>query len=214
MHLLNSERLPIELDFVGEVPMPRSTSRAGTAAFGVASAEMPLDSSKLDAAMTGVFDLRGERVVREAWGPLAESSEPPPAVFRERASGLARLAYRELVLRFDRRVRIKTQRTLLKSVGLTLKKKNATIKGQIVASDRHREGPALVELCNKLMEHEELVFATPNFVSEYRRAAVAEKPPKEQWHLLNRGLASGQVKGEDVDAVQAWAEHSVVAPLL
>ncbi len=66
MHLLNSERLPIELDFVGEVPMPRSTSRAGTAAFGVASAEMPLDSSKLDAAMTGVFDLRGERVVREA----------------------------------------------------------------------------------------------------------------------------------------------------
>lgn len=207
MYLLNSKRSPIELDFIGEVPTPRSTSRASTAAFGVASRSMPIDSTKLDAAMTGVFDLRGEQVMRQAWSLLAEFAEPPPAIFRERASGLARLVYRELVLRFDRGVGVKRQRDLLKSAGLALRERNPIIRRQVVAVDGRREGPALVELCNELVEHEELVFATPNFVSEYRRAADAEDPPKEQWHLLNRGLTNGQVKGEDVDAVQAWGTH-------
>ena len=208
MQLLNSNRSPIELDFIGEVPTPRSTSRASTAAFGVASRTAPVDSTKLDAAMTGVFDLRGEQVMRQAWSSVAEATEPPPAVFRERRSGLARLVYRELVLRFDRGVSAKKQRTILKAAGLALRERNPTVRRQVVVVDRHREGPALVELCNELAEHEELVFATPNFVSEYRRAAAAENPPKEQWHLLNRGLANGQVKGEDVDAVKAWEAHS------
>lgn len=208
MQLLNSNRSPIELDFIGEVPTPRSTSRASTAAFGVASRSAPVDSAKLDAAMTGVFDLRGEQVMRQAWSPLAEAAEPPPAMFRERRSGLARLVYRELVLRFARGVSAKKQRTILKAAGLGLRERNPTVRRQVVAVDRHREGPALIELCNELAEHEELVFATPNFVSEYRRAAAAENPPKEQWHLLNRGLANGQLKGEDVDAVQAWGARS------
>src|SRR6478736_5081600 len=117
MQLLNSNRSPIELDFIGEVPTPRSTSRASTAAFGVASRTAPVDSTRLDAAMTGVFDLRGEQVMRQAWSPLAEATEPPPAIFRERRSGLARLVYRELVLRFDRGVSAKKQRTILKAAG-------------------------------------------------------------------------------------------------
>ncbi|HST69130.1 MAG TPA: S8 family serine peptidase [Solirubrobacterales bacterium] len=207
MYLLDSKRSPIELDFIGEVPTPRSTSRASTAAFGVASRAMPVDSTKLAAAMTGVFDLKGQQVMRQAWSPLARVAKPPPAMFRERASGLARLVYRELVLRFDRGVSVKRQRALLKSAGLELRERNPTVKRQVIAVDSRREGPALVELCNELAEHEELVFATPNFVSEFRRAA-AERPPKEQWHLLNEGLVNGQVKGEDVNAVQAWGDYS------
>lgn len=209
MQLLDSRRQAIELDFVGEVPTPRATTRAGGAAFGVASTTVPLSAGKLTAVMSGVFELTGDRVVRDAWTTVKKpADQPPPAVFRERESGLARVVYRELVVRFNRRVSVARQRKLLKSSGLTVREKNPTIKNQLVVVDRNREGPALVELCNELMGNEELVFATPNFVSEYRRAATVEKPPKSQWHLFNGGLAQGQVKGEDVDALQAWAAIS------
>ena len=50
----------------------------------------------------------------------------------------------------------------------------------------------MVELANELTETEEVVFAFPNFVSEFRRAAVP-KPNAAQWHL------------KTVKAASAWA---------
>lgn len=219
MQLLDSKRQAIELDFVGEVPTPRATTRAGGAAFGVASATVPVSAGRLNATMSGVFELTGERVVRDAWASVARPvDQPPPAVFRERESGLARVVYRELVIRFSPRVKAAKRDKLLKSKGLEVRERNSRIRNQLIVVDREREGPALVELCNELMANEELVFATPNFVSEYRRGAASANPPKTQWHLLNKGLVRGQVKGEDVDALDAWGAiasgRSVVVAVL
>jgi subtilisin family serine protease len=81
---------------------------------------------------------------------------------------------------------------------------NAAIPDQVVVIDRKHEGPELLELCNAYVESEEVVFATPNFVSEYRRQATAPIPPQTQWHLANLAKSPGQKKGEDVGARNAW----------
>lgn len=62
-----------------------------------------------------------------------------------------------------------------------------------------------------------MVFASPNFVSEYRRTALAKIHP-EQWHLWNRGRVAGQAKGEDANIREAWKTstgnaHVIVAVL-
>jgi subtilisin family serine protease len=201
MHLYDARGDRVELDFVGEVPTPTATSRAGVAAVGAGAI-----SSALASVMSGVFDVRADRVIRNAWGEVRDArDEPTPAVFRERASGLVRVTGREVVLRFRPGLSDTKRRRLLKERGLELRRKNPHVPDQIVAVDRARQGPELIDVCNSYAESEDVVFATPNFVSEYRRAArAAVKPPPEQWHLDNRGLTAGQIKGEDVGARKAW----------
>jgi subtilisin family serine protease len=202
MHLYDARGERVELDFVGEVPTPGATSRAGVAAVGAG-----IPSGALASVVAGVFDVRADRVIRSAWGAVRQAGDQPtPAVFRERATGLVRVAGREVVLRFRPGLSDAKRRMLLKERQLELRRRNPLVPDQIVAVDRARQGPELIDVCNYYVESEDVVFATPNFVSEYRRAARAAgaNPPPEQWHLENRGLAPGQVRGEDVGARRAW----------
>lgn len=124
-------------------------------------------------------------------------------VFEDGESHLLRMVYREMVLRLQPDVSPRQRNALLKRHGLKLRAFNAFNHQQLVVYDnaKKRSGAELVELALELGKLTELVFATPNFISQYRRSATATAtsaaqtlvPSSAQWHLAR------------VRARQAWA---------
>jgi subtilisin family serine protease len=128
--------------------------------------------------------------------PRRAPAEPPLVTFRELHSGLVRTVHREVVVRFGPATNERTRRAILRRRGLEVRKQNPFVPNQVVVADRARKrfGADLLDLANDYAELDEVVFATPNFVSQYRReaAAAVPTPPRAQWHL------------GDVHARQAW----------
>lgn len=115
-------------------------------------------------------------------------------MFRDSAGAL-RVVYREVVVPFDRHASQSRRKAVLAKYGLKVRERNAFHDDQVIAYNESRRYVAerMVELANDLTETEEVVFAFPNFVSEFRRAAVPT-PIKAQWHL------------KTVEARRAWAK--------
>ncbi len=136
---------------------------------------------------------------------FAASAQGFPAVFREQDSGLIRLVYREVVIRFVAGTSDSKRKAILADRGLAVRRQNRLIPDQIIAYDttRNQTGGSMVELANALQGYEEVVFATPNFISEYRRSALPGIIAA-QWHLKNLARRPGQHKGEDIQAALAW----------
>jgi subtilisin family serine protease len=140
-----------------------------------------------------------------------------PGVFREKNSGLIRTVYHEIALRFTKGTPAKRRNRILGEYGFRIRRENRFVTDQMIVAhpeDRYA-GSELLKIANAFTEMEEVVFATPNFVSEYRR----ESPtiPSEQWHLRNLGL-DGQKAGEDVSISDAWestkGKRSIVIAIL
>lgn len=129
----------------------------------------------------------------------------PPAVFREWGTGLHRIAYREVVIRFRPGSSERLCRRIWRKHGFRKRMQNPFVGEQYVVYQPNRRlaGAQLVDYANDWTELDEVVFATPNFLSEYERDQLPEIPAS-QWHLRNVG-AGGQKAGEDVDAAGAWA---------
>jgi subtilisin family serine protease len=108
------------------------------------------------------------------------------AMFRD-ASGILRCVYHELVLRFEPQATEERRKAVLDRYGLVIRERNQFIADQfVVADESHRYvAERTVELANELTETEEVAFAFPNFVSEFRRSAVPPVPTpiRAQWHL-------------------------------
>jgi subtilisin family serine protease len=164
-----------------------------------------------DPVSTGALVARASRRVfelgRRAKGePAAPPKGPPPQTFRDEASGAIKVVYREIVVRFARRTSATRRRQILAAAGLVVRRRNPYARDQVVAyhPQRRYDGEALVELANRFTALDEVVFATPNFVSQYWRQATLPPIPAAQWHLENRGTG-GAKDDEDVDARAAWA---------
>jgi len=118
-------------------------------------------------------------------------------VFEDDESRLLRVVYREIVLRLRPDVTQAQRKALLARHGLQQRKGNAYNRRQLLVRDeqRGRAGAELVALALELAEAPEVEFATPNFVSQYRRdaAPATAAPAAAQWHLPR------------VRARQAWA---------
>jgi subtilisin family serine protease len=152
------------------------------------------------------------RLDREACGSLANRclgasvirQGPPPTIFREAASGLIRVAYRELVIRFQPRLPRKLRQALLRKHSLKILRSNAFISDQVVVypSGSRCEGEELIGISNELTELDEVAMATPNFVSQYQRHVPPSVLPQE-WHLKNLGK-DGALDGEDLNLAEAW----------
>jgi subtilisin family serine protease len=204
MHIYDARGRRVELELVGEEVVPRATRELAAATV----------TSRVVRAGLAFFDLGRSRGLLR---PTRAADGPPLASFREVDSGALRTVYRELVVRFGADVPARARRAILATHRLTARRTNAFVASQLVVNDRarRRTGPELIEAANALAELDEVVFATPNFVSEFRRGAVAIPP--EQWHLQNLGTLPGQLAGEDVDALGAWAhtagQRRVVAVL-
>lgn len=106
------------------------------------------------------------------------------AVFRDPAGAL-RVIYREVVIRYAPRTPPKQKKAVLDKFGLEVRDRNPYHDDQIIAFDPKRKYVAerMIELANELTETGEVLFAFPNFVSEFRRSLVAPQPIGAQWHL-------------------------------
>jgi subtilisin family serine protease len=126
-----------------------------------------------------------------------------PTVYRDASTQLLRCVYREIVVRFKTRVPAARRRAHLADRGLEIVRSGSPY--QLIVRDPldRRQGDDLIQLANTLAERDDdIVYATPNFVSEYRRTAPPVIPA-EQWHLNNTGAVPGQV-AQDIRAQQAW----------
>jgi subtilisin family serine protease len=134
-------------------------------------------------------------VAKDELGKLLKHKEF--AVFEDGDTLLTRVVYRELVLRFVADCKRAQSKALLDKFGLTVHSHNAWHKAQVVVkeSKRKRSSSQLVELALELADCAEVQFATPNFVSQYQRAATGGSfvVPNPQWHL------------RVVNARKAWA---------
>ena len=158
MHFLSTQRERVELEFLDA----RLSEEGGSRALAVSGQAMasPLVTEAARAHFEMVPARGGRRLA------LGEE-KPPPSVFRERGTGLLRMVYREVVIRFKSRVKADTRRKILAKHGLKERAKNRFYRRQIVAYAESRPaGPALLDIANDIAGMDEVVFATPNFVSE------------------------------------------------
>ena len=114
--------------------------------------------------------------------------------YMDRESRLMRILYKEVVLRFKPQVPLKTRNAIIRDSGLTLHARNPSIPEQMILSDTAmlHPGEELVRLAAKLSMLDEVAFAAPNFVSQFRRnapASAARMPSSKQWHLRLVGAA-------------------------
>ncbi len=172
----------------------------------VRAAELHDAAGRLTSAATAFFGLRS--TVRGVAARALASKEPPPGVFREADSGLLRVVHKELVVRFKSGLSKTRQKRILSHAELQVRATNRFVPDQFVVKSKQekRTGVDLVDVANQLMDMDEVVFATPNFVSEYQRLPAPKIPsiPIPQWHLKNTAAVPGQKLGEDVDAEDAW----------
>jgi subtilisin family serine protease len=112
-----------------------------------------------------------------------DASKVEVAVYRD-DTGKHRVIYREAVLRFEAGSSQASRRKLLAKFRLRIRKANAFRANQFIVYDPSRRYMAetMLELTNALNETEEVAFAFPNFVSEFKRSAVPGPRP-DQWHL-------------------------------
>lgn len=106
--------------------------------------------------------------------------------YMDRETQLMRILYKEIVLRFKPEAPQKLRKAILDECGLTLRSRNPMIEDQMILTDselRH-PGEQLVKLAAQLSTLDEVAFAAPNFVSQFRRNAAASRTPSsKQWHL-------------------------------
>ena len=111
--------------------------------------------------------------------------------YMDRETRLMRILYKEIVLRFKPQASAKVRSAILRDSGLTLRARNAIIPEQMILTDtgmRH-PGEELVRLAARLCSLDEVAFAAPNFVSQFRRSApeATRAPSSKQWHLRQIG---------------------------
>lgn len=116
------------------------------------------------------------------------------AVYRERSSGLLQVLHHEIVLQFRPGTDLAERRRFLADHAL-IPKYNARLgAAQLVVHPRDPDcrGDALIAFADALDRDPTLVFAAPDFVSQFSRSArrdVADRPSDAQWHLALIGVA-------------------------
>jgi subtilisin family serine protease len=200
MHIYGASRTKIELEPVQTDIIAPPGDQLMFAARG-SSESVSASSMKITRAAAAFLGYGGPAASRAA----TIQGRTAPVVVRESGSGLLRAYRNEVVVRFKPRTAAKTCKAILEKHGFEIRRTNAYVKNQHIVHSPNRQvsGELIIDVANDWAEMDEVLFASPNFVSEYRRTVVLPKPHAEQWHLVNRGRA-GQKKGEDVGALEAW----------
>jgi len=201
MHFLTAARQRVEL-----LPVDmKLETEAGQVV--VRAAGLHEYTSRLSRAVRAFFDVPVGPQVSPGLRAAVEviRSEPPLALFRDKDSGLLRLVHKEIVLRFVENTPLKIQEQLLAKHHLEIQMTNEFVPNQFIVKVKQEKhtGQELIAIANACMETEEVAFATPNFISEYRRQEFVI--PVTQWHLKNTAAIAGQTVHEDVKAAGAWA---------
>lgn len=108
------------------------------------------------------------------------------SAYLDRDTQLMRILYKQIVLRFEPGTPQKLRNAIVRDSGLRLLAENPLAPGQVTLSDDAKlyPGEALVRLAAQLATLDEVAFAAPDFISQYRRGAAAGgNPSAKQWHL-------------------------------
>jgi subtilisin family serine protease len=99
-------------------------------------------------------------------------------------TGKLRVVYREAIVRFEPGTPQAKRRAVLARFKLKVRARNAFHGDQVTVFDPRRTYIAerMVELANRLTETEEIAYAFPNFVSEFKRLGPS-RGYAEQWQL-------------------------------
>jgi subtilisin family serine protease len=217
MHLLTKDGAKLELT-------PLETTVTESKRTHAMRLEVATDIRR-DAVSSGALIARAARGFFELGrdtGKMARAAAPvgpPPTTFRDESSGALRVVYREIVVRFGSKVSLAKRKAILRERGFAIRRGNPYVSNQFVVyqPERNFSGEQLLEIANEWTTRDEVLFATPNFVSQFWRLSSAPKMNRHQWHLRNPGTG-GARKGEDVDAAGAWkmtrGKKSIVVAVL
>jgi subtilisin family serine protease len=219
VHITGLKHEQIALELVSENARAASPERAVLAGAAperafVADAFDPLQADLPIVAASRAFFVgeraramvaRAERAMPEAVDAMLGNAEPGPAVLREQDTGLVRTVHREIVVRFKPRVTERQRRRILREAKVEVRHDIERAPDQFVVADPERRvfGADLIPIANRLADLDEIEFATPNFVSEYRRE-LGPRIGAAQWHLDNVAAVVGQLAGQDVRVRGAW----------
>ncbi len=90
-------------------------------------------------------------------------------VLRDEESQLLQVLTNEITVRFKPTLAVKERQQMEKKYGLTIARKNEFVPNQFVVKVPRSKGLDTLNVANQLDAADEVEFATPNFVSEYRR---------------------------------------------
>jgi subtilisin family serine protease len=148
-----------------------------------------------------VFQKMVSPLATQAVRAVVQPDRVEPAVFYD-PSGTLRVVYREVVVRFEPNTPEKSRKAVLEKFGLEVRDKNAFHGDQLIAVDPTHKYVAerVLDLANQLNETDEIAFAFPNFVSEFKRSLQVPQPVAGQWHLARIGArtAWNTTQGENV----------------
>jgi subtilisin family serine protease len=203
MYILNARREKVQLARLDTEVIKDPATHRTAVAVAARRGRDPVNASALVARASRAFFEIGVQPSAKAMAPAPQEG-PPPVAFRETASGLLHVVYREIVIRFAHATTQQRRQQILKKEGFEIRRGNPFIPDQMVVFDpkRKHSGEEIVEVSNRWMELDEVIFSTPNFVSQFLR----QVPPSirsEEWHLKNAG-GNGAKAGEDVNVRAAW----------
>lgn len=147
-------------------------------------------------------------VIERAFGKSGRSTEEriaagankvDVATFKD-ITGKLRVVYREAVVRFEPGVSQKKRKAVLDKFRLKVRARNPYDDTQVTVVDprRYYIAEGMVELANALTETEEIAFAFPNFVSEFKRNGAPGTAPS--WYLdkINAREAWRHTRGQGI----------------
>lgn len=213
MKLSISKTTQIDLDPVDIQATTSATGRHFSVRDGAASANL---ERLVNSAARSQFELPDTSRAGSGAAVIAQAERVEPSLFRDRATGFARLVYKEVVIGFAAKVPARQQQKILDTFGLARRSKSR-YSDRIVAHDPKRRvmGDKLIEVSNKLNDLDEVELASPNFVSEFQRRAVVPSILQAQWHLAR---TAGSAKDAGIDAAGAWqhtlGKRSIVVAIL
>ena len=202
MYMLNANKERITLQPLETEVNVEAATRAVTVRTAVNRKKDPVNAEALVARACRTHFEIGSTSGKAAFA--AAPPGPPPLAFRESDNGLLHVCYREVTIRLKPGVPAKKRQAILSKYNLKVRSVNPFVEDQIIVynPDRKYPGEKLLDLSNDIASMDEVVFAAPNFVSQFKRQA-APSLRSEEWHLRNAG-GGGAKAGEDVDIRAAW----------
>ena len=177
MHFTTAQGKPVRLKMLKMVQEPPRADQGPGFVVTAGTEEKGRVSDLITSAARMVFGMDA------AWASKSARRRVPsvPSVFRDQESGRIRVVYKEIVVRFHKKCRAAMRKKILKKYGFDVRKRNRFVREQFVVYHprRKRVGADLLDVANDWADMEEVAFAAPNFVSEYKRFAVS-RPSRDQ----------------------------------
>jgi subtilisin family serine protease len=194
-HRRDLEQLPLE-----QVTVPKGKAVHFAVEAGKFSTYMSAMVTQASRAVFGMVDAAA-RMAKKSKTKV----QPKPMAFRDTRTGRLRVVYREILVQFRPGTSAALRDKALAGFDFKVRHTKPFKKNLYVI--KHKAGTVfgeeLIETANDLWEVDEVEYAEPHFVSEFRRYAPPKVHP-EQWHLENKARVNGQRKGADVNARKAW----------